>query len=140
MVWKKLKPLEMLTWRLEELEKRFTMALKKWCRAALEMQEFSNKLLKESDKEQIQLPIGIHTGVVIAGVVGPKKLQYDIWGDTVNIAARMEQNSEPSRVNISEVTHNIVKDKFQLIYHGKIEAKNKGEMDMYFVESLPFDS
>jgi len=112
----------------------------KMVQAALEMQEFSEKLLKESDKEQIQLRIGIHTGVVIAGVVGSKKLQYDIWGDTVNIAARMEQNSEPSRVNISEVTRNLVKDKFQLIYRGKIEAKNKGEMDMYFVERVSLGS
>ncbi|MGN6248446.1 MAG: adenylate/guanylate cyclase domain-containing protein [Ginsengibacter sp.] len=108
----------------------------KMVQAALEMQEFSKQLLKESDKEQVELRIGIHTGVVIAGVVGSKKLQYDIWGDTVNIAARMEQNSEASRVNISEVTRNLVKDKFQLIYRGKIEAKNKGEMDMYFVEPL----
>lgn len=74
--------------------------------------------------------------VVIAGVVGSKKLQYDISGGTVNIAAGMEQSSEPSRVNISEVTQKLVKDKFHLIYRGKIEAKNKGEMDMYFAEAL----
>ncbi len=108
----------------------------KMVQAALEMQQYSQQRLKESDKEQIQLRIGIHTGVVIAGVVGSKKLQYDIWGDTVNIAARMEQNSEPSRVNISEVTRTLVKEKFHLIYRGKIEAKNKGAMDMYFAEAL----
>jgi len=106
----------------------------KMVQAALEMQEFAKKRLIEGATEQIELRIGIHTGVVIAGVVGSKKLQYDIWGDTVNIAARMEQNSEPSRVNISEVTHNLVKDKFHLVYRGKIKAKNKGEMDMYFAE------
>jgi predicted ATPase/class 3 adenylate cyclase len=108
----------------------------KMVQAALDMQEYSKQQLKGNDKEQIQLRIGIHTGLVIAGVVGSKKLQYDIWGDTVNIAARMEQNSEPNRVNISEVTRNLVKDKFHLIYRGKIEAKNKGEMDMYFAEAL----
>jgi class 3 adenylate cyclase len=108
----------------------------KMVRAALEMQEFAKQRLNETASEQIQLRVGIHTGVVIAGVVGSKKLQYDIWGDTVNIAARMEQSSEPSRVNISEVTRNLVKDKFNLVYRGKIEAKNKGEMDMYFAEAL----
>lgn len=108
----------------------------KMVRAALEMQEFAKQQLNEGASEQIQLRIGIHTGAVIAGVVGSTKLQYDIWGDTVNIAARMEQSSEPSRVNISEVTQQLVKDKFNLIYRGKIEAKNKGEMDMYFVQPL----
>jgi histidine kinase len=108
----------------------------KMVQAALEMQQFAKQRLNEGSAEQIQLRIGIHTGVVIAGVVGSKKLQYDIWGDTVNIAARMEQNSEPSRVNISEVTRNLVKDQFHLTYRGKIEAKNKGEMDMYFVDAL----
>lgn len=104
--------------------------------AALDMQEFAKKHLGNQQEEQIELRIGIHTGVVIAGVVGTKKLQYDIWGDTVNIAARMEQTSEPSRVNISEATHQQVKDKFNFIYRGKIEAKNKGELDMYFAEPL----
>ncbi|MGN6530891.1 MAG: adenylate/guanylate cyclase domain-containing protein, partial [Ginsengibacter sp.] len=108
----------------------------KMVQAALEMQQFAKKCLHENGAEQIELRIGIHTGVVIAGVVGSKKLQYDIWGDTVNIAARMEQNSEPSRVNISAETCKLVKGKFNLIYRGKIEAKNKGEMDMYFAEPL----
>jgi histidine kinase len=105
--------------------------------AALEMQQFAAMQLagiEENDK--VELRIGIHTGVVIAGVVGAKKLQYDIWGDTVNIAARMEQNSEPARVNISEATYQQVKGKFSFFYRGKIEAKNKGELDMYFAEKL----
>jgi len=84
----------------------------------------------------VEFRIGIHTGDVIAGIVGTKKLQYDIWGDTVNTAARMEQNSEASRVNISEATYQQVKNKFHFIYRGKIEAKNKGTLDMYFVELL----
>lgn len=109
----------------------------KMIQAALEMQEFAKKLLGDATSgEQIELRIGINSGAVIAGVVGTKKLQYDIWGDTVNVAARMEQNSEPSRVNISEGTYNIVKEKFNCIYRGKIEAKNKGEIAMYFVEPL----
>ena len=108
----------------------------KMVQAALEMQEFAKQRLSETTSEQIQLRIGIHTGVVIAGVVGSKKLQYDIWGDTVNIAARMEQASEPSRVNISEETQKLVKDKFNLTYRGKVEAKNKGQMDMYFADPL----
>ena len=109
--------------------------------AALEMQEFAKKMLDDpASLEDIELRIGIHIGAVIAGVVGTKKLQYDIWGDTVNVAARMEQNSEPSRVNISAETYNIVKEKFNCIYRGKIEAKNKGEIAMYFVEPLLSDN
>ena len=105
--------------------------------AALDMQEFARKQLYDlKEEEKIELRIGIHTGVVIAGVVGTKKLQYDIWGDTVNIAARMEQNSQPLKVNVSEVTYQQIKDKFNFVYRGKIEAKNKGEMDMYFAERL----
>jgi len=77
--------------------------------------------------------IGIHTGSVVSGVVGRKKFTYDIWGDAVNIAARMEQNSIPGKINISGDTFNFVKDYFNCEYRGKIAAKNKGEIDMYFV-------
>ncbi len=79
--------------------------------------------------------IGISTGPVVAGVVGTKKFAYDIWGDTVNIAARMESNSEPGRINISETTYKLIKDRFDCEYRGEIEAKNKGRMKMYFVNS-----
>jgi class 3 adenylate cyclase len=72
---------------------------------------------------------------VIAGIVGVKKYAYDIWGDTVNTAARMEQNSEPGKINISGVTHELIKSKFKCSYRGKIEAKNKGGIDMYFVQN-----
>ena len=78
--------------------------------------------------------VGIHTGPVVAGVVGSHKFAYDIWGDTVNTAARMEQGSEPGRVNISEVTYALVKDTFPCTYRGALEAKNKGAIEMYFVE------
>ncbi|MBI1223793.1 MAG: tetratricopeptide repeat protein [Bacteroidetes bacterium] len=80
------------------------------------------------------LRIGIHSGPVVAGIVGIKKFAYDIWGDTVNTAARMEQSSEAGKVNISQTTYELVKDKFICTYRGKIAAKHKGELDMYFVE------
>lgn len=81
-----------------------------------------------------ELRIGIHSGSVVAGVVGITKFSYDIWGDTVNVAARMEQNSEPGKINISQATYELAKDAFECSYRGKLEAKNKGALDMYFVE------
>ncbi len=105
--------------------------------AALEIQEF----LEEHKQERIRLGrpyfearIGIHTGPVVAGVVGVDKFAYDIWGDTVNIAARMESRSLPGKVNISESTYNLVRYKFDCEYRGKVDAKNKGSVDMYFVK------
>ena len=72
-----------------------------------------------------------------AGIVGVKKYAYDIWGDTVNIAARMEQNSEVGKINISGSTYALVRDEFHCIPRGKIAAKNTGDIDMYFVEQKP---
>jgi class 3 adenylate cyclase/response regulator of citrate/malate metabolism len=80
-----------------------------------------------------EIRIGIHTGAVVAGIVGHKKFAFDIWGDTVNTAARMEQNSDPGKINISDSTYQLVKSKFDCLHRGKIQAKNKGEIDMYFV-------
>jgi len=77
---------------------------------------------------------GIHTGSVIGGVVGKHKYVFDIWGDAVNFAARMEQNSDEGKINISEDTYHLVKNDFKCLHRGKIEAKNKGSVDMYFVE------
>ena len=105
--------------------------------ASIEMLEFIKDLIeirKQQVRQFFEIRIGIHTGPVIAGVVGDIKFQYDIWGDTVNLAARMEQNSEPGKVNISHATYNLVKDSFNCIYRGKIRAKNMGDVDMYFVE------
>jgi class 3 adenylate cyclase len=85
-------------------------------------------------KIPFEFRIGIHTGQLVAGVIGIRKFAYDIWGDTVNMAARMQQAGEPNKINISGATYELVKDKFACIYRGKIEAKNKGEIDMYFVE------
>lgn len=77
--------------------------------------------------------IGLNTGPAVAGVVGTKKFAYDIWGDTVNVASRMESNSEPGRINISENTYKLIKDKFDCEYRGEIKVKNHGTMEMYLV-------
>ena len=100
-----------------------------------EIAKFSDQLKQEKKAApSVKMRIGIHTGPVVAGIVGVKKYAYDIWGDTVNLAARMESSSEAGRINISGTTYSLVKDKFNCTYRGKIQAKNKGEMDMYFVE------
>jgi adenylate cyclase len=106
--------------------------------AALAMQAYMEKRQREKDLTGIagwELRIGIHTGPVVAGVVGKRKYAYDIWGDTVNIASRMESNGEPGKVNISATTYHLISEHYQCIYRGKISAKNIGEVDMYFVES-----
>ncbi len=82
---------------------------------------------------KFQIRIGVNSGPVIAGIVGVKKYAYDIWGDCVNTAARMEQNSEAGKINISGATYDLVKANFNCVHRGKIAAKNKGEIDMYFV-------
>ncbi|MCP4344619.1 MAG: tetratricopeptide repeat protein [Desulfobacterales bacterium] len=81
-----------------------------------------------------KIRIGIHTGKVVGGVVGVKKYIYDVFGDTINTASRMESNSEPMKINISEVTYKFVKDKFEFIEREPLEVKGKGEMKMYFVK------
>jgi class 3 adenylate cyclase len=83
-----------------------------------------------------EIRIGIHSGPLVAGIVGVKKFAYDIWGDTVNTASRMESTSEAGKVNISEATHKLVENNFTFTYRGKIDAKHKGEIDMYFVDSI----
>ena len=107
-------------------------------RAALEIEQFMfnhNERRVKSGKEPIQIRIGIHTGPVVAGIVGTRKFAYDIWGDTVNLASRMESSGETGRINISGSTYELIRDEFSCAYRGKIEAKNKGAVDMYFVES-----
>ncbi len=101
---------------------------KKVVQAAIEIQTFMNQ-----NAGKFQIRIGIHSGAVVAGIVGVKKYAYDIWGDTVNMAARMEQNSEAGKINISGDSYELIKNDFTCLYRGKITAKNKGEVDMYFV-------
>ncbi|WP_431134075.1 adenylate/guanylate cyclase domain-containing protein [Psychroserpens mesophilus] len=110
----------------------------KMCQAALEITEFVKKTKRSINHKlaKFDIRVGINTGSVVAGVVGTTKFQYDIWGDAVNIAARMESASEPGRVNISESTYQILKqfDVFQFTPRGEIEAKGKGKIQMYFVD------
>lgn len=83
--------------------------------------------------EEWQVRIGVHSGELIAGVVGKKKFAYDVWGDTVNVASRMESNSEPGRMNISKATYDLVSEQFETEFRGEIDAKNRGLLKMYFV-------
>ncbi|MBL7789518.1 MAG: hypothetical protein JNL75_06760 [Chitinophagales bacterium] len=104
--------------------------------AAIEMQEFMAEMKKErikTKKQVYEIRIGINTGPIVAGVIGTKKFAYDVWGDTVNIASRLESSCEPGKINISSTTYEKVKDKFACIYRGKIDIKGKNGLDMYFV-------
>jgi class 3 adenylate cyclase len=89
---------------------------------------------KQAGKPYFEIRMGINSGAVIAGIVGVKKYAYDIWGDTVNTAARMEQNCEPGKINLSGSTFELIKGTHKCTYRGKIEAKNKGRIDMYYVQ------
>lgn len=108
-------------------------------KAGLEIKEYMDHLKKVRESKGLdywELRIGIHTGSVIAGVVGKNKFAYDIWGDAVNTASRMESSGIPGVVNISGATYEIIKDHFNCTYRGKIQAKNKGEIDMYIVDGI----
>ena len=102
-------------------------------KAAIEFQNFMIARRKKLGDDIFSMRIGINTGTVVAGIVGVKKFSYDIWGDTVNIAARMEQNSEADKINISQTTYELVKDKFTCEYRGEIDAKGKGALKMYYI-------
>ncbi|MFH1121750.1 MAG: adenylate/guanylate cyclase domain-containing protein [Bacteroidota bacterium] len=107
-------------------------------KAGLEIKAYMDRMKAEREangQDYWELRIGIHTGKVIAGVVGKNKFAYDIWGDAVNTASRMESSGEPGKVNISGDTYALVKEHFNCVYRGKVKAKNKGDIDMYFVES-----
>ena len=107
----------------------------KMIHAAQEILDFVNQSFGDTahNKTRFEIRIGINTGTVVAGVVGTKKFAYDIWGDTVNIASRMETNSLPGKINISENTYQLIKESFDCEYRGEVEVKNRGIMKMYFV-------
>jgi class 3 adenylate cyclase len=105
--------------------------------AALEIRQFMQEHVaqkRKANQEVFEIRIGIHTGPVVAGIVGIRKFAYDIWGDTVNVASRLESSGEAGKINISGSTYEIVQQHFACTHRGKIEAKNKGQIDMYFVE------
>ncbi len=102
--------------------------------AGIEIRDFIEE--RREKGRVFDIRVGINSGPVVAGIVGVKKFAYDIWGDTVNTAARMEQHGEAGKINISQATYELVKDEFACVQRGRIAAKNKGEMDMYFVEPL----
>lgn len=107
--------------------------------AGLAIQRYMQSLKEDrlaKGEEFWELRVGIHTGELIAGVVGIKRFAYDVWGDTVNVAQRMETAGEVGKVNISGVTYAIAKEFFVCTYRGKVQAKNKGFIDMYYVEQI----
>lgn len=116
-------------------------SLKNIVLAGLEMQAFMEKRKnenKETEKPAFEMRLGIHAGPIVAGIVGVKKFQYDVWGDTVNTASRIESNGIVGRVNISESLYQLIKNEecFSFEYRGIIQAKGKGELKMYFVEPV----
>ena len=109
------------------------------CLAALSMQAVIDK--KKSERQKLRLPffefrIGINSGPVIAGLVGKKRFTYDIWGDAVNVAARLEANSEAGRINVSDRVYRQMSPYFDFTKQGAIDVKNKGPMPMYFLDRL----
>lgn len=107
--------------------------------AAIDIRDFMFHEKQKRDAEGkpfFEIRIGCNTGPVVAGIVGIKKFAYDIWGDAVNIASRMESSGEAGKVNISGSTFEMVRDQFRCTHRGKISAKNKGEVDMYFAERI----
>jgi adenylate cyclase len=106
-------------------------------RAGIEMRNYAlrhNQKRMDAGLVPWEMRIGIHVGPIVAGVVGKRKYAYDIWGSTVNIASRMESNGQPGKINISSSVYELVKDRFECSYRGKINAKNIGDIDMYFLE------
>jgi class 3 adenylate cyclase len=105
--------------------------------AAIEIRDAVDNIraMREAEgRPGFQARIGIHTGPVVAGIVGSKKFAYDIWGDSVNLASRLESSGEAGKINISQATYEKIKDKFICSPRGKISIKSKGDVEMYFVE------
>jgi PAS domain S-box-containing protein len=107
--------------------------------AALKIQKMVDEFAKRDQaagKPVWRVRIGIHTGPLVGGIIGKKRFAYDIWGDTVNLASRMESSGETGKVNISDATHSYIKNYISCNYRGKVPAKNLGEINMYFVERI----
>ncbi|MBN8222811.1 MAG: adenylate/guanylate cyclase domain-containing protein, partial [Spirochaetes bacterium] len=107
--------------------------------AALEIQSFMAQMREIKTEQNLpywELRLGLHTGPLVAGVVGDKKFAYDVWGDTVNTAARMESSGEAGAINISRELYHEIRFLFECEHRGKVAAKNKGEIDMYFLLGL----
>ena len=108
-------------------------------KAAVEMVAFLEEWNHKREAEgliRFDARIGIHTGPIIAGVVGIKKFAYDIWGDTVNVAARMESKSEAQRINISQSTYDLIKEEFSCHSRGSLDVKNMKDLEMYYVDTI----
>jgi len=104
--------------------------------AGQEIQQFMDDLKEDKKLKNLlyfECRLGIHTGPLVAGVVGGHKFAYDVWGDTVNTASRMESSGEAGRVNMSGTTYELIKHHCECESRGKIQAKNKGEIEMYFL-------
>ncbi len=102
----------------------------------LQIMKMKNLSKKKNDEEVWEIRIGINTGPLMAGIIGEKKFAYDVWGDSVNIASRMESHGEIGKINISSYTNDLIKDFFITQHRGKIEAKHKGLIDMFFIERI----
>lgn len=106
------------------------------CRAALEIQHFMSHNSTSTNGTNWQLRIGIHTGAVVAGVIGQEKFAFDVWGDAVNIASRMESSCDIGKINISKSTYQLVKDSFTCTNRGLIQIKNMDNMESFFLEGV----
>ena len=116
---------------------------RKLVEVALDIQEFMlayAEKRKSEHKPFFEIRIGVHSGPLLAGVVGSRKFAYDVWGDTVNTASRMESSGEPGQVNVSEQTRIRTEGSYRFVSRGKVAAKNKGNLEMYFVERLVGES
>ena len=92
--------------------------------------------VEASGKKYWNIRIGVHCGPLVAGVVGVKRMAYDIWGDTVNVAARLQQGSEPGRINLSKDFRDLVADRIEAESRGKMPMKHHGEMEMFFLQKV----